>query len=463
MRPERQTKGESTIANDISRVLIVGSWAKEHITIENMKRGRDVEVLCYMDTMNPGIVSLADGYTIGNLHETEDIADYARKKDVDLVIITTAGPLEAGAADALRSRGVPVFGPSQSAARLESDKAFARNLMRDYGMQDALPDFAVVDNAEQASAFGETLGWNVAVKPVGLTEGLGVKVFGDHLKTEDEVIDYVNHVLQHRIGGDSRLVLEERLVGEEFTLQCLVNEDVIVPAPVVQDFKRLLPGNRGPNTASMGSYSAADHRLPFLEDDDYTRAIEIIRVSLGAFKIETGKPFSGFLYGQFMITANGLKLIEYNARPGDPEWMNTMGVMASNLLDVITDVMAGQPPEVEWEHAATVCKYIVPPQYPEKLDQVLHVLIDEDEIRERGVNIYYSCGRDHLGRLNVGSERGIALLAKGDTIVEAHEKVENAIATIKGDYRHRPDIGSDELLETVAGRVRELRASGAAQ
>lgn len=422
-----------------------------------MKQDRDVEVLCYMDTVNPGIVSLADGYAIGNLHDAEQIVDYAGRARADLVVITTAGPLEAGATDALRAEGVPVFGPCGQAARLESDKAFARCLMRNHGMQEALPEFAVVDDLPQAVEFGEALQWNVAVKPVGLTEGLGVKVFGDHLKTREEVIEYVKRILQHGIGGDSRLVLEERLVGEEFTVQCLVNGAIIVPAPVVRDFKRLLPGDKGPNTASMGSYSDADHRLPFLTEDDYAKAIEIIRTTLAAFQTETGTVFSGFLYGQFMVTASGVKLIEYNTRPGDPEWMNTLCVMPGNLLDVITDVMAGHSPRVEWEHAATVCKYIVPPAYPAQLNQTLEVSVDEDEIRTRGADIYYSCGYSRQGTLNVGSERGIAFLAKGDTIAEAHERVEDAIRTVKGEYRHRADIGSAELTEALAVRGHEVR------
>ncbi len=440
----------------VKRVLVVGSWAKEQITIENIKKNTDIEVFSYMDTKNPGIITLANEYMIGSLYDVNDISNYAKEKKIELVIITTAGPLSAGLVDILEKEDILVFGPNKQAARLEFDKAFTRELMKKYLIY-AIPEFKVFDNVDKAIDFAGILNWNVAVKPVGLTDGLGVRVFGDQLKTKEDVMNYIKEIYSKKISGSSRVIIEEKLEGVEFTLQCFVNGDLIIPTPAVQDFKKLLPGERGPNTASMGSYSDVGYLLPFMEQEDYDEAIEIIRKTLEAFQLETGKKCSGFLYGQFMITDDGVKLIEYNFRPGDPEWMNTVYTMDDNLLDVVISLLYGHKKELVFENTATVCKYIVPKDYPRRLNQTLNISLNEKQIREKEVAIYYSSGLDRQGNLNVGTERGIAFLAKGSTIFEAHKKVEEAISSVKGDFYHRSDIGTEELIKSKINYVNRLK------
>jgi phosphoribosylamine--glycine ligase len=375
---------------------------------------------------------------------------------IELVIITTAGPLSAGLVDVLENEDILVFGPNKQAARLEFDKAFTRELMKKY-LINAIPEFQVFDDVDKAIDFARVLNWNVAVKPVGLTEGLGVRVFGDQLKTKEDVMSYIKEIYSEKISGSSRVIIEEMLEGVEFTLQCFVNGDLIIPTPAVQDFKKLLPGELGPNTASMGSYSDTGYLLPFMEREDYDEAIKIIKKTLEAFRLETGKECSGFLYGQFMITGDGVKLIEYNFRPGDPEWMNTVYPMKNNLLDVLINLMDGHKKELVFENTATVCKYIVPKDYPRQLNQTLKISLDEKQIREKEVAIYYSSGLDGQGNLNVGTERGIAFLAKGSTIFEAHKKVEEAISSVKGDFYYRSDIGAEELIKSKINYVNRLK------
>jgi phosphoribosylamine--glycine ligase len=445
--------GRSRIRN----VLVVGSWAKEQITAEQLKRDGELTVHAYMDTANPGIARTVDGYRIGSLDDGAAIAEYARQTSADLALLTTAAPLAAGAADRIEGEvGIPAFGPRRSAARLESDKAFARELLAAH-VPDAVPSFRVFADETSAVRYARELECEVAIKPIGLTDGLGVKVSGDQLADESDVIEYIREVLGRGIGGESRVIVEERITGEEFTIQCLVDGERFVATPAVQDFKKLLPGERGPNTASMGSYSAAGDLLPFMRPEDRDEALRIIGNTLSAFRESVGEPCRGFLYGQFMLTAKGIRLVEYNFRPGDPEWMNTMAVMESSLVEAVDRLLQGSPESIRFRESATVCKYIVPPGYPDRLNQVLRVRFDEDKVRSLGVRVYHSCGTDDQGRLNVGHERGVAFLAEAPTIVEAGLKVESAIATVEGEFYHRADIGTDSLLEKKIARAEELR------
>ena len=441
----------------VKRILIVGSWAKEQITIENLSSNPDVEIFSYMDIRNPGIISLVKGYQVGSFYNISAIVNYAQEQKIDLVIITTASPLSRGLVDALEENHILAFGPVSTAARLEANKEFTRRLLQKY-MPSAIPRFEVFDNSQSAIDYAEKLDWQVAVKPIGLTEGLGVRVFGEQLKNENEVRGYIQQVIKKRIGGSSKVIIEEKIEGEEFTVQCFVHGKHILPTPAVQDFKKLLPGERGPNTASMGSYSQQGRLLPFMEEKDYEKALEIIRRTLEGFQKDTGKICSGFLYGQFMVTANGVKLIEYNFRPGDPEWMNTVIVLKNNLLDVVLKLFQGEEQELYFENRATVCKYIVPKGYPEKLYQNLEVDLNVEAIQKiDGVRYYYSCGLDNAGKLNVGTERGVAFVAKAPTIEEANETVEKAISLVDGEFYYRKDIGTKELIDSKVEHVNRLK------
>lgn len=441
--------------HELKRVLVVGSWAKEEITIENLKRDNSIEVFCYMDTQNPGISRRADDIRVGALDDVDAILTYAREKNADLTMVTTAAPLSAGLADAMIKEKLAVFGPTRQAAKLESDKAFTRNLMSRH-VPEAIPGFKVCDTLEEALWFAESLKWRVAVKPVGLTDGLGVKVWGLQLNSEREVEDYIRQIREQSIGGDSRVIIEEKMVGEEFTIQCFVHGNQFIPTPAVQDFKKLLDGEKGPNTASMGSYSDNGWLLPFMNHADYREALQIIKKTLTAFNVETSGWCSGFLYGQFMLCSDGVRLVEYNFRPGDPEWMNTVTVMNDNLAYVVKELMDGKPPRPTFMKKATVCKYLVPPGYPGKLYQNLDIQLDDNHLEQNDVELFWSCGQTEDGKLNVGTERGAALLSRADTIYSAYQNIEAAVSGIKGKFHYREDIGSPKLIKSKIDSITKL-------
>lgn len=438
-----------------NRVLVVGSWAKEEITVEHIKRTSPAEVHAFLDIANPGIIEKADSHRIGNSSNPDEVIDYALEQECDLVLVTTAAPLEHGLADALEEADITGFAPPREAARLEWDKSYARQLLRT-AWPAAVPRFEVCEDSESAFRISEELDWQVAVKPIGLTEGLGVKVYGDQLQDPDAVRHYIDAVLEEGIGGRHRVLIEECLIGEEFTLQALVDGERMVPTPAIQDFKKLLPGERGPNTASMGSYAASGRLLPFLTQSHYDEAVEVMRATLRAVYDSTGVVCRGFLYGQFMVTRDGVKLIEYNFRPGDPEWLNTLATLETPLLDVVAELLRGGEPQAEFRDEASVVKYLVPERYPEELDQVLDVQFDVEALTDMGVDVYYSAGLDAEERLNVGSERGLCLLACAASIEQSHQMIEKAIDEIDGPFAHRPDIGSAALLRSKKQRVERL-------
>lgn len=444
----------------VSRVLVVGSWAKEEMTVKHLKETSSVEVLAFMDTRNPGIISRADGYRVGPLSQVDSIVEFAREQKCDLVLPTTAEPLQHGLTDALEDAGIPVFGPRKSAARLEFDKAFARDIVASCAPE-TVPGFRVFDDPAAAVEYAEKLEWRVAVKPLGLTDGLGVRVWGDQLRDEAAVQEYITEICQEGIGGANAVLVEEMVVGEEFTLQALVDDQRLVASVPVQDFKKLLPGEKGPNTASMGSYSGPGGKLLYLDDVSHMKALDVMRRTLRAAKERIGHPLRGFLYGQFMVTGDGIRLIEYNFRPGDPEWMNTLAILETPLLDTITGLLAGEEPELRQSHDATVCKYIVPEAYPFKTNEELPVKVDPEAVEETGVEMYYSCGAEDDGALRVGLERGLAFLSRDRTVEGAQRRVEKAIATVDGPFAHRPDIGTWELLQSKLRRVTRLKGEKA--
>lgn len=441
---EKRGNGERGARNEekaggggLQRVLVVGSWAKEHATVVHLQAHDLVEVDVAMEIPNPALLELATESLVTGANPVTEILAFAEQRQPDWVLITTAAPLRAGLADRLEEAGFAVFGASRSASRLEWDKAFARELAQRW-CPDVVPRFATFEDAATADAWAADHGWQIAVKPLGLTEGLGVRVAGDQLHGPAEVSTAIGEVL----AADGVVLLEERLLGPELAVQALVDGPLMVPTPPVRDFKKLLDGDTGPNTASMGSWTCADGSLPFLGPGEVDRAAEVMRELVAGLQEELGARYRGVLYGQFMCTRDGLRLIELNARPGDPEWLNTLAILDSSLLDAIAALRRGELPAPVWRNQATVVKYLVPLGYPAQLELDLSIEIERSSLDRHQVEGFLSGGLGDNGALQVGSERGVALRATAASVVDAHLRVESAIAEIGGDFHHRSDIGS---------------------
>ena len=435
------------------RILTVGGGGREHAAVEALYRS-GAEIYSVMRNANPGIIRRAKQYKLVNERQIDDICEFAIEHDVGYAFIGPEAPLEIGLVDALENIGVKCAAPTKSAARIETSKAFMRELVSKYEIEGNIK-YAVFNNAEDAEKYLRELDFEIVVKPIGLTGGKGVKVQGEHLNDHEETMAYVREILETE--GMGGIIIEEKLVGEEFTQMIFVDGKHIAPMPMVQDHKRAYEGDIGPNTGGMGSYSDANHLLPFISEETRGKSLEILRSIVEAMNAE-GCPYRGPMYGQFMLTKTGPKIIEINARFGDPEAMNVLPILENDFLALIKDMATGKLKEdVKFKNLATVCKYIVPMGYGTVSNAGHEICIDEDSIHAIEAEIFYANVDLIDGKLFTGTSRSIGVVGIGETIDEAEQKCEDALRFVVGDsicVRH--DIGKHEIIQKKIDRIKNL-------
>jgi len=428
------------------KVLLVGGGGREHALACALSRGSACEMYAVMSRRNPGIAALAKKILLSRETNVPEIAAFAKDCGVDYAVIGPEAPLEAGIVDSLEEMGIGCMGPHRLAARLETDKGFCRDMMKEHGVA-GCPAYRVFRDPEEAAGFIRDHDQDLAIKPIGLTGGKGVRIMGEHVD-RDGAIAYVRE-----LGGN--VVLEERLIGEEFTLQAFVDGSHLVPMPLVQDHKRAYEYDHGPNTGGMGAYTMPDHRLPFVTDADYHAALAIMRSVVSAMK-RAGNPYKGILYGQFMNTRDGPKVIEFNARFGDPEAMNVLSLISSDFGEIAAGIAAGALPQsaVRFEKCATVCKYLVPDTYPESGEAAGHPVIPGNTGKAL---LYYANVEEKDGRLFIATSRTLAYVGVGETLEDAERIAETAAAGTGGRVRYRKDIGTAGLLSRRIAHMAEVR------
>ena len=447
-----------TTGSAVMRILLFGKDARTHAIAEALRRsGAAIELAVYSELRIPGLVRLADVFEQGTMTAAalDAMVDFARAFGPDLAIIGPEDPLGFGLVDRLQSDlGVPCFGPTQSLARIETSKSWARLLLEKY----QVPGNVIArsfTSSEGLLEFARRLG-DVVVKPDGLTGGKGVKVMGDHLDTVDDAVAYAEQLL----GDGGTVVIEERLEGEEFSLQSITDGTTVVHCPPVQDHKRAGPGDSGPNTGGMGSYSAADGSLPFLDRSDLEAAQQINETVIRIAQEETGEPYRGVLYGGFMATRDGIRVIEYNARFGDPEAMNVLALYEGNFVELAHAVATGTLDQVRVSFAekATVCKYVVPEGYPDHAVRGEIVSVDEDALDDSTVRCYWAATNlTTEGKVEMTGSRALAFVGIADTLAEAETLAEGAASSVGGRVRWRSDIGTADLIQKRVDHMHALR------
>ncbi len=437
------------------RFLVVGGGAREHAIARALHQS-EAEVVVASANANPGLDRIARASARLDPTDPARVVALARAERVDVAVIGPEAPLAAGVADALRAAEVPTVGPDRAAAAIESSKLFCRELLSRRGVP-GQPKWAAPASLEEVDRAVSDFPGPLVVKPSGLTAGKGVWVQGSDFADRKDGAIYAKSLLMQ--GG--RVLLEEKLEGEEFSLMAFVTDSGVYPMPAVQDFKRALEGDRGANTGGMGSYSQRDHLLPFLPAGDRDRALEVLARTVDALRAE-GWRYRGILYGGFMLTASGPVLLEFNARFGDPEGVNALtlyeeGDFASLLEGVATGHV--DPNLVQFRQRATVVKYLVPPGYGDhpRSGGVLH--LDAGAIEAEGVHVVYgSVDIAGPGAVRLSASRGIALVGEASAIHEAGARVESSLKHVRGDYYVRHDIGTQEDLVRRWEHVRRLRA-----
>ncbi|RLI66384.1 MAG: phosphoribosylamine--glycine ligase [Promethearchaeia archaeon] len=437
----------------MTRVLLIGNGAREHALAEALVKG-GAELCAFMSKRNPGIAKLCnDNVKLGDLTNFSEISTFGKKNKVEFAVVGPEAPLAVGIVDGLKIQGIPTVGPTIECAQLESSKIFARELLKKHNIESNI-NFETFIKMDGIPEFVAKIGKeNVVVKPDGLTGGKGVKVWGDHLHSEEEIYDYCQEIFNH----NGRVVIEEKLEGEEFTYICFVDGDHVVGTPLVQDNKRAYNGDKGPNTGGMGSISYENHLLPFVNANDVEYARLQLEKVVKSVHLETGVKYKGFLYGQFMKTKKGIKVVEFNIRFGDPEAMNILPIIKSNFVEICQRILNGTlQSNIEFENKATVCKYLVPEGYPTNPKANSEIQIDKEGLNKIGAKIYYASVSEEDGKIFTSTSRAIAVLGIADSIEEAEEIAENATQYIHGELFHRTDIGTQALINQRVQHMWEI-------
>lgn len=437
-------------------ILLIGNGAREHALAEAITRSEQKpKLFSFMKSNNPGIASLSEKTMSGSYSDLDSITKFAADNKIEFAVIGPEDPLNNGVADALAEINISSVGPTKSLARLETSKSFTRNLVKKYNIP-GNPLFQVFHSADGVEDFLSKLE-GIVLKPDGLTGGKGVQVQGDHFETKKDALNLCEQIL----ADGSSLVIEEKFDGEEFSLQCLCDGKNVVATPLVQDHKRRFYGDKGPNTGGMGSYSLADHSMPFLKPRDLQDGLDITRQVAEALLKETGSPYKGVMYGGFIATRDGVKLLEYNARFGDPEAMNILPLLKTDFVEVCRHIIAGtlDKLQIEFEHQATVCKYVVPKGYglpadhPDAASSKARI-----EVGDVGkARLYYSSVDKREDGLYLSSSRAIGIVGIADNLADARKIAEEGVQAVKGPVAYREDIGTDALIRKRVDHMKKIR------
>ncbi|MCA9370642.1 MAG: phosphoribosylamine--glycine ligase [Candidatus Peregrinibacteria bacterium] len=427
------------------KVLLLSLAARGHAIADALARSpQKPEIISVVPAKNPGIATLASQMYTADLMDFDAVLDIAKKEQPDFAFVAPDDPIGAGLVDALEEIGIPSVAPKKALARIEASKGFTRDLLTKHRI-DASPAYQVFTENDEISirSFIDELEGNYVVKYDALKGGKGVKVSNEHLQSIDEGVAYALECIEEC----GRVVIEEKLIGVEFSLISFVSGTQVVDTPAIQDHKRAFEGDTGPNTGGMGTYSDSNHSLPFLTDTHLSRAKELNRLVAKALKDECGEPYKGILYGGFIATKKGVQLIEYNARFGDPEALNILPLLESDFVDICTAIIHGELTEdlVRFANKATVCKYITPDCYPESKDRKGEE-VSFPEIPENA-RIFYGDIAETDGKLTLGGSRTAGIVGIGDTIEEAEQIAQQICEKVQGPVRFRNDIGTTALIQ----------------
>ncbi|AEV17681.1 Phosphoribosylamine--glycine ligase [Geobacillus thermoleovorans CCB_US3_UF5] len=424
-------------------VLVIGRGGREHAIAWKAAQSPLVGKL-YVAPGNPGIADVAELVHIDEL-DIEALVQFAKQQAIDLTIVGPEAPLASGIVDRFMAEGLRIFGPSQRAALIEGSKAFAKELMKKYGIPTA--DHAAFTSYEEAKAYIEQKGAPIVIKADGLAAGKGVTV----AQTVEEALAAAKAALvdgQFGTAG-SQVVIEEYLEGEEFSFMAFVNGEKVYPLAIAQDHKRAYDGDEGPNTGGMGAYSP----VPQISDEMMDAALEaILRPAAKALAAE-GRPFLGVLYAGLMATANGPKVIEFNARFGDPEAQVVLPRLKTDLVEAVLAVMDGKELELEWTDEAVLGVVLAAKGYPGAYERGAEIC-GLDRISPDAL-LFHAGTKREGGAWYTNGGRVLLLAAKGETLAKAKEKAYEQLAAIDCDgLFYRRDIGRRAIERASAAYTR---------
>ena len=408
-------------------VLVIGSGGREHAIVEAISRSPKAPKI-YAAPGNAGIAQLAECVAIKDT-EVDKLLEFAKANAIDLTVVGPEAALAAGVVDAFRAAGLKIFGPTKAAAEIEASKDFAKRLMVKYDVPTAA--YETFSDFDAALAYVKKGSLPTVLKYDGLAAGKGVVIATTMEEAEATLRDML---LDTRFGKGS-VVIEEFLTGEEFSLMCFVAGNKICPMPVAQDHKRAYDNDEGPNTGGMGAYT----ELPFISEEDHAYAMENIMQRVADAMVAEGTPFTGVLYGGLMKTPNGIKVIEFNARFGDPETEVVLPRLKSDAIDVFMAVASNEQPAAEWSEGATLGIVLASKGYPGDYTKG-HVIRGVENVASK---VYHMGTAMKDGELVTNGGRVMFVVAEAPTLREAQQKAMEDVERIECDNLfHRNDIGA---------------------
>ncbi len=423
----------------MKQVLVIGGGGREHAIVDALSRSPQVsKIFCA-----PGNAGIAQQAECVNIKDTDVAAllAFAQDNHIDLTVVGPEAALAAGVADAFHAAGLPIFGHTQAATQIESSKEFAKEIMASAAVPTAA--YRTFDNYEEAIAYVREQGAPIVLKYDGLAAGKGVVV----ALTLEEADAALQDMLLNDAFGKGRVVIEDYLIGPEFSFMCFVSGNQVVPMPLAQDHKRAFDGDKGPNTGGMGAYTP----LPFISEEETAWALHHILQPVADAMVAKGLPLSGVLYGGLMKTPTGIQVIEFNARFGDPETEVILPLLKSDIYDIFYAVATDAPlPTLEWHNQAILGVVLASKGYPGSYEKGCAIQVETPFCASP---VSHSAFCYHMGtkcvdnKLVTNGGRVLMAIAQADTIEEARTKVYAEIENIHCDNLfYRTDIAKQALL-----------------
>ncbi|MBR3697408.1 MAG: phosphoribosylamine--glycine ligase [Clostridia bacterium] len=429
----------------MEKCLLLGNGGREAVIAENISKKYSLySVLPYE---NPSIVEYIENsngkYIIGSPFDKELVKKFILDEGIEVCVISSDNLLQEGLIDLAKELGLKTFGPTSKGAKLEWSKTYALEIVEELAPEMVIKNFHVSSEEELERAMDNYDNQNFVIKPEGLTGGKGVKIGGEHFKTKEDGVNYAKECL----ATSGKVIIQDKVKGREFTVMVLTDGKNVVPLPITFDYPYRFEEDKGPGTGGMGCISFSNGLLPFLNQEDVDKCVDLIQRTI-KFVNRDSKEFTGVLYGGFFKTEDGIKFIEFNARFGDPEAMNALNLFETpftNILEYIFDEKLTKE-KCKFKKTNTLLVYIVSKDYAIKKNDIPVVFkVDKKAIRKAGVKIYFANAKEIEENkfTSVSNSRLFALISEGEDFEEVRKKVyEVAEKHVDNVLDYRKDIGT---------------------
>ena len=418
------------------KVLVIGGGGREHAIAWKCAESKKVDQV-FVAPGNDGMTDVAKLVPISEM-DTAGLVLFAKQEEIDLTIVGPEVPLLNGVVDEFQNNGLRVFGPTKAAALIEGSKSFAKEIMKKYDIPTGF--FETFTTFDEAKAYVEEKGAPIVIKADGLAAGKGVVV----AMTNEDAIAALENMLQKDAFGEAgqKVVIEQYLAGEELSLMAFVNDEVVIPMVGAQDHKRAFDGDAGPNTGGMGAYSP----VPQFSQKDVDDAVENVLIPMAKAMKQEGRTFTGILYAGLMMTSEGAKVIEFNARFGDPETQVVLPRLENDLVDVLLSLLEGEKVELTWSDDAIIGVVLASKGYPGSYEKGLRFAglncLSEDTL------VFHAGSKIVNGEFVTNGGRVLLLAHKASNLLEAQKEVYKQLEMIDSEALfYRNDIGSKAIKQ----------------